>query len=212
MNITTNKSTNTTLIKVTNSIPNEGGIEPIIYNGQQIGVMGYASKADFDAQVKILQEAIDGENGDIYSAIKEIYRAAQVGKAQIVPDEEVTVPIDGIDYRIVLDYQKGTATLLSIDDSQEVASVSDLMPLDQEVAKRLLLAEAEKYIKDEVARERAACPECFDEDGRYIDEYDEEDVEPSCSRCCNSDTDGDEIEEEDLLKTIIMRYMMGDDN
>lgn len=158
------------MVVLYNEIIKDGqGVEPIIYEGNQVGIMGYASAADREAQLQMLQSALDQNDGDIMSAVTELSRVAQAVANDVTPSEEIDVTAEAGDLvaqaKIVIDYKARKAYKISATETQEVANLDGIdAKMPNEAIKELLLRDVKSYLIQEAAEAQADAESDEDED------------------------------------------------
>ena len=147
------------------------GVEPITYEGRQIGLMGYASKHDREVQLEMLSNAIESAD-NIYEAVNTLSKIAQCVENEIVPDE--TVEVSGVN--VTISYKDKKTYLVATNGVETLADLSELnLPsIGKEALKELLVRDTERALLAKREAEEAQRCECCDHDNDY-DDYDDDD-------------------------------------
>lgn len=152
------KTNNGTLDVLYNKVvKDEQGIEPIVYEGKQVGIIGYANLKDRDTQLQMIQDAVETSNG-IFEAMKKLSQIAQCVQNDIVPDEEIEV--DGV--KVVVSYSDKKTYVVTPTSTETLADLSSLnLPtIGKDALKELLTRETSRILSE---RKLAECEEGYDD-------------------------------------------------
>ena len=146
------------------------GVEPITYNGQQVGLMGYASKHDREVQLGMLNHAMEAAD-NIYDAVRILNEVAQCVENEIVPDE--TVEVSGT--KVTISYKDKKTYIVTTSGVETLADLSELnLPsISKEALKELLMRDTERALlakREAKEAEMCECCDC-DYDGDLDDDY-----------------------------------------
>ena len=152
------------------------GVEPITYNGRQVGLMGYASKRDREVQLEMLSSAMESAS-NIHEAVNMLNKIAQCVDKEIVPDE--TVEVSGVN--VTISYKDKKTYLISTSGVETLADLSELnLPsIGKEALKELLVKDTERALLAKKEAEEKERRKCRDYDGDY-DDYDDYDDDGDC--------------------------------
>lgn len=108
-------------------------IEYIVINGQNVGILGFASEKDRQNAIKAIQAALDASDGDIYETMHKLQTIATIEEKEIKPDE--MLEIDGVE--VIISYAAKAAYTT---DGEEIVNCTDLPDMPNEAIKEVLKA------------------------------------------------------------------------
>lgn len=135
-NITTKNSTKNAVEIRTELLAGGTKIEYIYIDGMKCGILGSLNEADWDAALKVLQDAYTASNGNIMEMMGKLSTIATIEEKEINPDEMVTI----CGKQVMLSYKDGKAYSINGD---EIANCDDLPKMPVEAIKAVLMARAE---------------------------------------------------------------------
>ena len=125
-------------------IKDEQGVEPIEYDGRQVGLMGYASKKDREVQLGMLRKVLEDSDG-IMDAMSKLSQIAQCVKAEVVPDE--TVEVNGV--KVVLSYKDKKSYIVGVNGIETISKdlgELNLPTIGKDALKELLIRDTERVL------------------------------------------------------------------